>query len=71
MPVQIRDTSTTRILYIRQRTNCRLQRLSLIHIFAGAVGRNQLAPVTAGFFLPPARALGTTAFALLVAARCV
>ena len=35
---------------------------------AGAVGGNQLAPVTAGFFLPPARALGTTAFALLVAA---
>lgn len=35
---------------------------------AGAVGGNQLAPVAAGFFLPPARALGTTAFALLVAA---
>ena len=35
---------------------------------AGAVGGNQLAPVVAGFFLPPARALGTTAFALLVAA---
>ena len=35
---------------------------------AGAVGGNQLAPVAAGFFLPPARALGTTAFALIVAA---
>ena len=35
---------------------------------AGAVGGNQLAPAAAGFFLPPLRALGTTAFSLLVAA---
>lgn len=35
---------------------------------AGAVGGNQLAPAAAGFFLPSARALGTTAFALFVAA---
>ncbi|RDB61423.1 serine/threonine protein kinase [Gordonibacter sp. 28C] len=35
---------------------------------AGAVGGNQLAPAAAGLFLPPLRALGTTAFSLLVAA---
>lgn len=34
---------------------------------AGAVGGNQFAPVAAGFFLSPLKALGTTAFALLVA----
>lgn len=41
---------------------------ALVVPLAGAVGGNQLAPAAAGFFLPPAKALGTTAFALLVAA---
>lgn len=41
--------------------------VSLAVPLAGAVGGNQLAPLSSGFFLTPAKALGTTVFSLVVA----
>ena len=40
---------------------------SLVVPLAGSVGGNQLMPLSSGFFLTPAKALGTTAFSLAVA----